>query len=177
MDFIILISTLCVPAGVLSSIESGAISKHILPKYAHKSQYIGTLSWAVKLKLSDQNMKYNAESYADQVAEELGLQNIGLEERTADIYLFIHHSHGKHWKQIEAVHRSLKNPDILKVKKKLEDSGENFVSETIDLILQQLELHPAVEWYSHQVVRRRRKRSISFDDPWYYKQWHLVMWL
>ncbi|MGH0162034.1 UNVERIFIED_CONTAM: hypothetical protein FKN15_041956 [Acipenser sinensis] len=36
-----------------------------------------------------------------------------------------------------------------------------------------LSQHPAVRWHSEQQLLRRAKRSLTFNDPRYPKQWHL----
>lgn len=38
---------------------------------------------------------------------------------------------------------------------------------------QALSQHPAVRWHSEQQLLRRAKRSLTFNDPRYPKQWHL----
>jgi len=39
---------------------------------------------------------------------------------------------------------------------------------------EKLDEHRYVEWYTRQTVRRRTKRSLSFNDPDFNLQWHLV---
>ena len=38
-----------------------------------------------------------------------------------------------------------------------------------------LETDTTVEWFSPYVVRRRQKRSVHFQDPYFPRQWHLVI--
>jgi hypothetical protein len=44
----------------------------------------------------------------------------------------------------------------------------------IQQVQNQLDGDESVEWYTRQSVRRRTKRSVQFNDPQYFLQWHLV---
>lgn len=169
--------TLLVYATLKLSISDSAgyvvTHKHILPKFIHKNHYIATLSWAVKL-VAPKDELVDLIEHSNTIAAGLGLINDGLQDGTADIFIFKQHGHDEHWNKLNSAFRLTQNKTVREIKAKLGNHKTGKHTAVINVIHERLEKHPAVDWYSHQVVRGRVKRAIYFEDPWYSKQWHLV---
>ena len=133
---------------------SSKFHKHRCLECTNDQHSIQTLSWAVKL-----NPTTDLSAAAARIVKETGLISKGPIAHLQDYYEFEHHI----WEE----HRGhCLDAD-------LQCDLDDYTS-IHDYIGAMLNDHDDVEWFSHQVARRRVKRALEFNDPMYALQWHLV---
>jgi len=183
LDIVIVILFICV--GVRSLDLRYIPKRHREHAFSSGFHHKESLTWVVKLKhsLLDDEDDISA---ADAVAADTGLLYQG-QIRNLDGYFVFSHPSAVSTKHIHTSISSLTFQD-----------GVTAVSEDKHMLIrdnvnQLLDQHPFVEWYMLQRVVPRFKRSsalmpnyrklltvpssyspMHFNDPLYYKQWHLV---
>lgn len=139
-----------------------------VPDPAHRHNVKDSLIWAVNIE--NNNIKNKDD--VDKIAGDLDLVNLGQVGELHNHYLFAHKLHANFSgnKTVSTVHNHHSE----------HHSSEDF-QRKIGEIEEKLEKHDDINWYSHQKVLSRGKRSLDFDlqymdfeDPYYRKQWHLV---
>lgn len=100
-------------------------------------------SWAVRLNAASVKAGHSLDRLAQNVAEDVGLENHGQIGQLEGHYLLC---------------------------QGLEDTANADPRSTKSA----LEENPHVVWHSQEHILRRSKRSVTFNDPKYPSQWHLV---
>lgn len=100
-------------------------------------------SWAVRLNTASVKAGHSLDRLAQNVAEDVGLENHGQIGQLEGHYLLC---------------------------QGLEDTADVDPRSTKSA----LEENPHVVWHSQEHILRRSKRSVTFNDPKYPSQWHLV---
>ncbi|KAH0623390.1 hypothetical protein JD844_031663 [Phrynosoma platyrhinos] len=110
----------------------------------------GQMTWAVHLSGPEDSLPSEEELdwHADRLAEEAGLVNMGRIGELRGHYLLGY------------------QPAIQGV-----DQGLEAVQRSVEAVLAQ---HEGVRWHAEQRLLKRSKRSLTFNDPKYPQQWHLV---
>lgn len=111
-------------------------------------------SWAIRIP-SSLLSEMDRHKLADRIANDVGLENRGQIGGLTGHYLLYHKSFLNH--TIDNSHNQ--RLQIVRVRKD---------------ICKLLESHPHVEWYHHETILHRMKRSLQFLDQYFPNQWHLV---
>ncbi|XP_052806356.1 proprotein convertase subtilisin/kexin type 7-like [Mya arenaria] len=143
------------------------LKKYIHPSHSHSNS---SLIWIVKI--IPQGSLVNDVSYANKIAGDLNMTNIGQVPFFDNHFTFIHKlDNSSH------ANRSIKSIHYNHIKVWSEDNMQYL----INTIEKSLEYHAGIAWYSHQRILQRRKRLIKpsydfldFGDPYYKLQWHLT---
>ena len=141
--------------------------------------HIPTLTWAVKLNLETTFLSPEDINFvADIVARETGLTNRGQIGHLEGYYLFEHKDHVQGEIHDVFFKKSRRiNDAILKEKYTLYHHNGSVTGEFLKIkkaVHDILGKHMFIEWHEQQVVRSRQKRELTFNDPAYPQQWHLV---
>ncbi|XP_031553978.1 proprotein convertase subtilisin/kexin type 7-like [Actinia tenebrosa] len=129
--------------------ENFIASSSFLPIY-NDSAAMASSSWAVRIPFYSHMDEKDLHFLADKIAHEAGLYNMGQIGGLKRHYLFYH--------------KSFKN-----------DSKQHS-TETARIrhsVTELLGNHPHVEWFKQEVVRKRYKRGLQFQDQYFPNQWHL----
>lgn len=105
-------------------------------------------SWAVRLP---KHLHTNGMKHSTDIAKDLGLTNNGNIGHLDGHFLLVHHSFYKHTPKVNESLRIFR-----------------------DAVTRSLQNHPHIEWVQHEVVLKRKKRSLEFKDEFFPSQWHLV---
>ena len=135
--------------------------KHKHLGFSSSNHVINTLSWVVKLT-TQRYTTIDYSSVANRLSHDIGLINKGQIGHLVGHYEFEHHLWDSHKRQCDDANlqcNNLNNEDY----SSLQDEISNALNE-----------HPSVKWFSHLQARRRVKRNLVFNDPYYAQQWHLV---
>ncbi|XP_071095808.1 proprotein convertase subtilisin/kexin type 7-like [Haliotis cracherodii] len=145
------------------------VSKKVI-HFDHNNKHEETLCWTVKLMhienfTSKLNYKYFNPENISSLSEFLGSTSHFTIESFPSHYVLCHFEESNDAKpNLQGIHghhqrlKELSQDYFLRLKNKI----ENY-----------LQGHDGVEWFSQEVVRKRQKRSIDFNDPFYPQQWHL----
>ena len=150
-------------------------SKQIpLPPHNH----ISTLSWAVRLDVNSALNDDELDRIADTLAADIDLIHHGQIGNLRCHHLFLHRLHNDslyHHRVQEQRHESdVSSP--MPFTKSWEYYGveQDNWKEVESMVHEALDAHPLVAWHTQQVFLPRQKRSLTFDDPEFKDQWHLV---
>uniref|UniRef100_A0A1A7XEC6 Proprotein convertase subtilisin/kexin type 7 n=1 Tax=Iconisemion striatum TaxID=60296 RepID=A0A1A7XEC6_9TELE len=156
--FLFLIFLSCLALLLLTFLPSASPSLPFIP-FSHSSPWLSPScgpgqSWAVRIhddpdheEENGGQSSVNLDMIADRVAKQAGLQNQGQIGELEGHYLLC--SVRPRAESVQGVwRRSVQPADVLAS-------------------------HPHVIWYSKEQVLSRSKRSVTFNDPNYPKQWHL----
>ena len=128
------------------------------PQSVSLAQTSQPVTWAVKLALGsgDESSRDHLEREAKELAQVQHLQFGGRVDPFPDIFLF-------------------ELPQSI-IERHVRNGGheKRDTSDVEDVINEELNRHPSVEWAGKQVGLRRVKRMIEFTDPAFGRQWHLV---
>jgi len=107
-------------------------------------------SWAVRLP---PQLHKAGKGVVREIAHQLGLDVHGNIGHLRGHYLLVHHTFFNHSPHV--------NQTLNQIRRE---------------ITEKLRLHPHVEWFEHERVLKRKKRSLEFKDEFFPSQWHLVSW-
>jgi len=165
------------------------VSSQYVPKrhrehaFSSAVDYDESLTWVMKLTLSflDDDNDFDV---ADMVAVDIGLVNHGQISSLAGYYVFSHPAGA------DTKRASLSSVTFQHALQTVSKDEHRMIK---DKVHKMLDNHPFVEWYMLQRVVPRVKRTavlmphyrklltvplvnsdVSFNDPLYHKQWHLV---
>ena len=174
----------CVPCRVLLfALQCTAVlaSKHRRPGFTSAKTHLPTLSWA--LHLENQDDTGDLDQIAADLASSLGLVSEGQIGSLPGHYQLSHPQHLHYHRKksvLTAHHHITSSPSI---EWPVETIDSHSWEEIISQIHNALDDHPCVVSFTQQTVRTRqkrgavhtrRKRGVTFTDPEYKHQWHLV---
>lgn len=110
-------------------------------------------SWAIRIP--SHVISPDIHKLADKIARDVGLDNRGQIGGLTGHYLLYHRSFINH--TLNTSHNEQLQIDRIR--------------RDISTLL---ESHPHVEWFNHETILRRTKRSLQFLDQYFPNQWHLV---
>ena len=154
---IILVIAAILVSYICATIHGQVDDKFVIPSsfvsIYNDSSMIGTSSWAIRIPSSLSALDMH--SWADRIANDVGLKNRGQIGGLTGHYLLYHKSFLNH-----TINNSQnKRLELARLRRE---------------ISQLLQDHPNVEWFQHETVLRRSKRSLQFLDQYFPNQWHLV---
>lgn len=135
---------------VESQFEENFIASSFVPIY-NDSSSMASSSWAVRIPLYSHMDEEGLHSLADKIAHEAGIDNMGQIGGLKGHYLFYHKSFNNHNKQPSSETTRIRHS-----------------------VTELLGNHPHIEWFKQEVVRKRYKRGLQFQDQYFPSQWHLV---
>jgi len=162
---------------ITSSTMNGLASVQFLPM---------RLTWAVKLDM-ETVARAHVTLAANTVADDIGLHNLGQIGALFGYYIMIYNAS-----------QTVVSNEVPHNLTDLKKESEEDINRLVVILNQKLDQHSFVEWHSHQNILLRSKRSgfsygykphsrlrrfasdparssgLHFNDPMFYKQWHLV---
>ena len=121
-------------------------------KITELPEAIMSYSWTIKLPVNKSNLIESEllKERANEIAEQLGLQNYGPIVGLPGYFYFVHSNFFDRTEHF---------------------TGNNHIKMNITEFLNS---HPEIEWVKHEPVRMRKKRALEFKDQFFPSQWHLV---